>query len=68
MPADRSLVDAELDRVGASYGKAGAANCISTMFGSDERGVQAPLSRFCGGQEGSGSLPRMARAMEGAER
>jgi hypothetical protein len=35
MPADRSSVDAELERVGVSYGKAGAADYIATVFRSD---------------------------------
>src|ERR1700730_13372494 len=38
----RERVHAELDRVGASYSKAGAANCVSLMFRSDGVQVNGP--------------------------
>jgi len=40
--ADRSSVESALARVGASYGKAGAANYISTMFRSDGVKLNGP--------------------------
>jgi hypothetical protein len=40
--ADRSPVRAELDRVGASYGKAGAADYIATVFRSDGVKLNGP--------------------------
>jgi hypothetical protein len=36
MEPDRSPLRAELDRVGASFAKAGAAKCISVQLGVDE--------------------------------
>jgi hypothetical protein len=42
MPADRSSVEAELDRVGASYSKAGAAGYIATVFRSDGVKLNGP--------------------------
>jgi hypothetical protein len=42
MPAEHSPVRAELDRVGASLRKAGAANCLSLMFRSDGVKVNGP--------------------------
>lgn len=38
----RATVSAELDRVGASYGKAGAANYIATIFRSDGVKLNGP--------------------------
>jgi len=40
--ADASPVRAELDRVGASFRKAGAANYIATMFRSDGVKLNGP--------------------------
>ena len=42
MPADPSSVRAELDRVGASYRKAGAASYIATVFRSDGVKLNGP--------------------------
>ncbi len=40
--ADRSPLRAELDRVGASFAKAGAADCISVQLGLDEVKLLGP--------------------------
>jgi hypothetical protein len=42
MSADPSVARDELHRVGASYSKAGAANCVSLMFRSDGVKVNGP--------------------------
>ena len=42
MPDDRSPVFAELDRVGASFAKAGSADCIRVQFGVDEVKLLGP--------------------------
>jgi hypothetical protein len=39
---DPSPLRAELDRVGASFAKAGAADCISVQFGVDEVKLLGP--------------------------
>ena len=57
---DRSPLRAELDRVGASFAKAGVADCISVQLGVDEMKLLEPPRARIPAARGSASATATA--------